>query len=92
MSSSPSHTINAAIGGNPGWSYSQQAGTGLGRALGIPLESPREASDLAHVAASLSVLALRGSGMSWRGTLGWTLGLSLLFWMSGKTTRSLNRF
>jgi hypothetical protein len=92
MSGSLSHTINATIGGNPGWSYSRQAGTGLGRALGVPLESPREASDLTHLAGSLSVLALRGSGMSWRGALGWTLGFSLLFWVAGKTTGSLNRF
>jgi len=92
MSGYISYSINAAIGGNPGWSYSRQFGTGLERALGIPLRSPGEASDLAHLAAPLSVVALRGSGMSWRGALGWTLGLSLLFWMSGKTERSLNRF
>lgn len=79
-----SHSINATIGGNPGWSYSRQSGTGLGRALGIPLGSPREASDLAHTAAFASVVALRSSGMSWRSAAGWTLGLSLLFWALGK--------
>lgn len=45
MSGSLSYDINSTIGGNPGFSYSRQVGTGLGRALGIRL-GPRETSDL----------------------------------------------
>jgi hypothetical protein len=83
MSGQISHSVNTAIGGNAGWSYSRQVGTGLAWALDRRT-SAREASSLAHLAGLLSVVAFRGSGMSWRASIGWTAGLSLLFWALGR--------
>ena len=83
MSGQMSHAINSAIGGNGGWPFSRQVGTGFARATGLRLQS-REATDLAHSTASVLLFALRRSGVSWEGAIGRTLGLSMLFWVVGR--------